>query len=648
MMAGFDTHAVCARCRDKKKGSDPCVETPPKPCSHCDSLSPQQLAQLSTPSYQLKKEKKKDSNLASPAQDTLSLTLIDPNLVSVVGVVDGQSSGLSGPAEKKVKKTEKAEAKKSSSRSAKSSKPVKASSSGQGPSTDTSTDLALSELDKKWSERLNKLEALLLSRTLDRPQETVFSTVKVTPSHPPPASGVRPEPFLDPATQSIPPTDLVADAPASDTPIQPASVKPSTSGHPAPTNTGAVNRQLTPAFDTSRRDSPSSSDSDSDSLSSDRPVVDLLPEEGELSDGQDGDLSDQEQAMSTEQSYRETMRGIRSYMDWSHIPDLDSGTTTSEDNPFAAPKSQAPGKVSVNLPTDEWLCRKMSKLNLTLVQGYPTRTSDSGGLLRDQFVRVPKSQHKWYGCQPAKSKDSESVSSWNTGYSRLNSTYLRIARQAGIASSPPMSRQVSQETLRKWERSARESTVICNQAASFNRCLVKIQDNMGVQLKAIRTDSKGKASNKVSAAVDELQFLLDFNNSVCQAMAKAMEHLTEFVFVNMANTTLLRRDSYLSYLKAGIKADTLNALRTSPLHLETLFPDSLIKRAEEDISEHDKGRSSSVYKDRRYHPYDRPESKSDKNQDRPAWKNLSRTQRRKNKARSQRSSRPAKGQQQYK
>ena len=35
MMAGFDTHAVCARCRDKKKGSDPCVETPPKPCSHC-------------------------------------------------------------------------------------------------------------------------------------------------------------------------------------------------------------------------------------------------------------------------------------------------------------------------------------------------------------------------------------------------------------------------------------------------------------------------------------------------------------------------------------------------------------------------------------------------------------------------------------
>ena len=41
-------------------------------------------------------------------------------------------------------------------------------------------------------------------------------------------------------------------------------------------------------------------------------------------------------------------------------------------------------------------------------------------------------------------------------------------------------------------------------------------------------------------------------------MAKSMEHLTEFVFVTMAKTTLLRRDSYLAYLKA----DTLNALRT--------------------------------------------------------------------------------------
>ena len=163
-------------------------------------------------------------------------------------------------------------------------------------------------------------------------------------------------------------------------------------------------------------------------------------------------------------------------MGWNHIPDIDSGATTSEYNPLAGPKLHTPGKVSVNLPTDEWLCKKMSKLNLTLVQGYPTCALEAGGLLKDQFVRPPKLQGKWYGFQANPKKDSDqTISSWHTGSSRLNSTYLRIARQAGIASSPPMSRPISQESLRKWERSARESTVICNQAAGFNCCLLKIQ-----------------------------------------------------------------------------------------------------------------------------------------------------------------------------
>ena len=93
---------------------------------------------------------------------------------------------------------------------------------------------------------------------------------------------------------------------------------------------------------------------------------------------------------------------------------------------------------------------------------------------------------------------------------------------------------------------------------------------MQSQLKAIRTKNKGKSASKVDTATDELQYLLDFNSSICQAMAKSMEHLGDFVFVNMANLTLIRRDSYLSYLQAGIKADTLAALRTAPLHLNTI------------------------------------------------------------------------------
>ena len=61
---------------------------------------------------------------------------------------------------------------------------------------------------------------------------------------------------------------------------------------------------------------------------------------------------------------------------------------------------------------------------------------------------------------------------------------------------------------------------------------------MQTQLKSIRTESKGKSSNKIATATDELQFLLDFNASVCHVMAKAIEHLTDFVFVNIANSTL--------------------------------------------------------------------------------------------------------------
>ena len=318
---------------------------------------------------------------------------------------------------------------------------------------------------------------------------------------------------MKPATQPSQLTDPAVGSPTTDSSHHKSTAKALFSTQPEPATAQTVQRHLSSAFDTSRKESPSSSASDSDSLSSDRRPLDILLEEGELSDDQEANLSDHDQSLS-EQSYRETMTGIRSYMSWNHIPDIDSGATTSEDNPFAGPKLHMLGKVSLNLSTNELLCRKMAKLNLTLVQGYPTHTSDAGGLLKDQFVHPPKSQGKWYGFHANPKKDSDqSVSSWHTGSSRLNSTYLRIARQASIAGTPPMSRPISQENLCKWERSVHESTVICNHAARFNCCLLKIQQNMNSQLKAICVESKGNTLAKVSSAVDKLQFLLHFNSS---------------------------------------------------------------------------------------------------------------------------------------
>ena len=78
--------------------------------------------------------------------------------------------------------------------------------------------------------------------------------------------------------------------------------------------------------------------------------------------------------------------------------------------------------------------------------------------------------------------------------------------------------------------------------------------------------------------MSELEYLTTFNRSISQAMARTMQDLSEAVFINMANFTLARRDSYLDYLHAGVKQDTVNALRTSPVHLNALFPDQLIDK----------------------------------------------------------------------
>ena len=68
---------------------------------------------------------------------------------------------------------------------------------------------------------------------------------------------------------------------------------------------------------------------------------------------------------------------------------------------------------------------------------------------------------------------------------------------------------------------------------------------MQQQLKTIQTDQgKGKSSSEVSTATDELQYLMDLNYSICQAIAKTMEHLNDCVCFH--GKPLARRDSYLS------------------------------------------------------------------------------------------------------
>ena len=166
------------------------------------------------------------------------------------------------------------------------------------------------------------------------------------------------------------------------------------------------------------------------------------------------------------------------------------------------------------------------------------------------------------------------VSYWYNETARLNCSYSLIARSSSLLPTEPASRTISPETLRKWKKASKEFTYICSQAAECNRCLTGVQNTMQKKVKVIQSDQKKeKSSSKCQTATEELQYLMDFNESISLAMAKTMQQLSHFLFISMANITLARRDSYLYHLRYGIKQDTLDALRTAPLHMATLFLD---------------------------------------------------------------------------
>ena len=216
--------------------------------------------------------------------------------------------------------------------------------------------------------------------------------------------------------------------------------------------------------------------------------------------------------------------------------------------------------MAVKLPVDDWLCRKMEKLNITVAKGYPSKITEPAGLLQDQFVKTCMLTRKnvidpllYPGLRIAEP-------------AKLNSTFSRVARR-NLPTAPP-SRALNQDILRRWERAAREQLIMCNQAAGLSRCLTRVQDSMSTHLRSLHVDKgKGKSSERMQQAVDELEYLVTFNRSISQAMARTMQDLSQGVFISVANFTLEHRDSYLEYLHTGVKQDTLAALRTAPIYI---------------------------------------------------------------------------------
>ena len=116
---------------------------------------------------------------STPSKDS---TLVDPSTVSVIRAVSDTAviSSTAVPEKK---------AKKDTPTTSKSKKLVESKSA---------TDRKMEELDQKWSDRFNCLEALLMAKTL---QPTFSSAVKVIPSHSPPANVSKDtEPFFQPTS----------------------------------------------------------------------------------------------------------------------------------------------------------------------------------------------------------------------------------------------------------------------------------------------------------------------------------------------------------------------------------------------------------------------------------------------------------------
>ena len=350
-MAVFDNHKKCARCRDKGVGDDPCVKK--QECKICQGLTPALLKQLSTPTYQSRKERELKSSSDSPA--SVTPTLVDPANASVLGRVHKESDG-SSPASKKKR--------------ADPSPTPKASSNKKSSSKSRSDDLK--ELDEK---RFARLESMLVSKTF---------TVPVNPVQNPPSVVTSDQPFFDPGTSTSglsscvtvggassslvqttgevavmreagnksathpvegPGTDVKqqnatqpVEAPGARTATQPAEAS-GAGPDVLPTGTGSA--ALHAEF--------SGSDSEEE-LQSDPG----LPVDGNVRESSP-DLSKNaaaDQELSEESTYRETIRGVRSFMGWHQIPEFDS--VSSADNPFAGSRAPPTGKVSVKLPVGRW------------------------------------------------------------------------------------------------------------------------------------------------------------------------------------------------------------------------------------------------------------------------------------------------------
>ena len=633
-MAGFDGHKKCARCREKKLGDDPCVKD--QVCSICDSFSEQQRSMLSTPQYKSCRDKK-------------SGLLISPSKVTVVGVVNQEDLG--GEEEEL------------------DDVPVLASGSGEQQvisiSHYTPEDFVskrdFDTLSNQLEEKFAHFEALLTRTNIFSTPKAPVSAGSITTSEQPFFNPTEPGatgPVRPPAadgqnlqgkdkknkgtgkkvrkTKVAPTATVVSEAPA---PVkdQTVNISPPSQTHDEPVKVDApvpgpalsltsgvdsIPKPATSFFSTlphtttgvSGAGQSFSNEQDVSDVDSNPDRSDKASDEGEISDSE---ATEQDEEM----NYREMCRAVRAFLGWNHIPDFELSVSDGDrsDNPWKGKNPRKSGKVSVELPPDDWLCHKMEKLNCRVAECYPSRSQESAGLKVDQFIRTPKSQSQWYKQhrlrQDSTTRPGRTIFSWSNSEARLNAQYSRVAKASAYPQSGPASRPVPQDILCRWEKCAREGTYITNHAAAFNRCTSEIQDKMNTHVGLLNeVIVKGKAPKEVVEAIRDLKDLSSFHARVSVALGTSLQHLADSLFIQLANFILLRRDSYL--------ATYLDILATAEQDIAKFESTPSAQGPGPGTGQHS-GRKHQSY---RYKPYDKKDNRQSghsSSQSSQAWRQFS-------------------------
>ena len=391
--------------------------------------------------------------------------------------------------------------------------------------------------------------------------------------------------------------------------------------------------------------------SDSSSSDSEDQTVDACPPTSS-SQSQSGSLSLASQATGTEfeeLSYRETMSALRHTLGMT-IPDKEGPVLPKKMPWLDTGRPQPSGKLALHLPADEHLCDLMAGLQVSVAEGNVTRTTEPSALSRGQFLKGPL-KHRWYSMyqdhKAIKDHPSE-VKWWTQEAQRLNATFPRICRPA--ASSAPGSLSVSQDSLRRWERIHRDQTIMINQAAGMIRGQGVIKNKLDVLMNKLTRDLNKHFTlpDEVTHRLRDIQAAVEFSHRLTSSVSNVIRDITDGTLANLANTVLMRRDSYLEGLKPGVSLETLGKLRAGPFHSETLFEEDTLARAEEELRQAEsKPRQALERKDRsasRYQPYPN-KPKDDSGSNRSDWRRFAKKKSHSAPKVKSQVSKPAKGQQ---